>query len=123
MGLRRSVWRECRNAFILCVAVYAIACAAHFGAEWLFVWPTADMKTLPGYRRCFPGSALVRVRKDGVEYHVAFGPQVLFNEHPAGYLYGPDGTLIGWTTEAGDVGPLSEYWSRARAGALDAGTR
>jgi hypothetical protein len=116
-----SVWKQCRNALLICVGVYVIAGVAHFGAEWLFVWPTPDMKTLSGYRGRFPDSSLVEIRKGGVLYHVAFGPQVMFNEHPAGYVFGPDGTLIGWSTEAGDAGPLAEFWSLARNRRLGTG--
>jgi hypothetical protein len=91
------------------VALYLFAGAAQFGAEWLIVSPSSDMRTLDGYLHRHPASRVVKITKDGKRYYVIFGAQVLFNEYPAGYLFNADGQMLGWHSEAGNVDRFSDF--------------
>ena len=64
--------------------------------------------------RTAPGCQSVKLKKDNAEYSIAFGPQLFFNDYPAGYLFDANGAMIAWEASASDVSRHSDYSRLAR---------
>ena len=96
-------------------SLYVLAAIAHIAFNRLVMAPSSgrdDPERLLHSRH--PDAKVVKLKKDNAEYSIAFGPQLFFNDYPAGYLFDANGTMIAWEASASDVSRHSDYWRLAR---------
>jgi hypothetical protein len=98
------------------VIAYIVLASVYFIVERCYLAPRAGLDTLVEFQREFPEFETVAIVVNEKPYHVVFGHYLFPNDYSSGYLFDEHGDLVGWSPDAGDVSPLSEYWLKARFG-------